>query len=110
MNEAWLSPTNNSNARAIREVQMALGLHPDGQYSRGLVASVCDFQSANKLTADGLVGPATWAALHGLKVDQPKKAPAKKKAAAPKAAAPKAVATKKAATKKAPVKKKAAAK
>ena len=105
MNEAWLSPTNNSNKRAIREVQMALGVHPDGQYSRNLVALVSDFQATNKLTVDGLVGPATWAALHGTKPEKPKKAPAKKKAAAPKEPEAKAPAEKKA-----PAKKKAAAK
>ena len=105
MNEAWLSPTNNSNKRAIREVQMALGVHPDGQYSRSLTALVSNFQATNKLTVDGLVGPATWAALHGTKPEKPKKAPVKKKAAAPKAEVAEAPVKKKA-----PAKKKAAAK
>ena len=68
MSDAWLSPSNNSNARAIREVQMSLGLHPDGQYSRSTVRAVSDFQGANGLTADGLVGPATWAAFSGEKL------------------------------------------
>ena len=104
MSDAWLSPTNNSDKRAIREVQMALGLHPDGQYSRGLVRIVSDFQLTNKLTADGLVGPLTWAALNGEKPKAKKKAPAKKEAE------PKEAEAKAPAKKKAPVKKKAAAK
>ena len=83
---------------------MVLGLHADGQYSRSLVAAVSGFQSANKLTTDGLVGPATWGALHGIKAEKPK-APAKKKVAAPKAEAAEAPVKKKA-----PAKKKAAAK
>ena len=78
MSEAWLSPSNNSNKRAIREVQLALGLHPDGQYSRSLVAQVSDFQATNKLEVDGLVGPITWAALHGTKPEKPKKKAPKK--------------------------------
>lgn len=86
---------------------MALGVHPDGQYSRGLTATVSDFQTTNKLTVDGLVGPATWAALHGTQAEKPK-APAKKKAAAPKAEA--AEAPEAPVKKKAPAKKKAAGK
>ena len=76
---------------------MSLGLHPDGQYSRSTVRAVSDFQGANGLTADGLVGPATWAAFSGEK-------PAAKKKAAPK----KEPVAKKAPAKKAPAKKAAA--
>jgi peptidoglycan hydrolase-like protein with peptidoglycan-binding domain len=105
MSDVWLSPTNNSDKRAIREVQIALGLHPDGQYSRGLVRTVSDFQATNKLTVDGMVGPATWAVLQGTPAEKPKKkAPAKKKAE------PKEAEAKASAKKKAPAKKKAAAK
>ena len=81
MSDAWLSPSNNSNARAIREVQMNLGLHPDGQYSPATVRAVSDFQSANGLASDGLVGPATWAMFAGEAPAPKKKAPAKKAAA-----------------------------
>lgn len=104
MSDAWLSPTNNSNKRSIREVQMALGLHADGQYSRGLVATVSDFQATNGLVADGMVGPATWGALLGMPEEKPKKASTKKEAE------PKEAEAKAPAKKKAPVKKKAAAK
>ena len=105
MSDAWLSPTNNSDKRAIREVQMALGLHPDGQYSRGLARTVSDFQATNKLTVDGMVGPATWSSLLGVTAEKPKKkAPAKKKAE------PKEAEAKAPAKKKAPPNKKAAAK
>jgi len=99
MSDAWLSPSNNSNARAIREVQMSLGLHPDGQYSTATVRAVSDFQNANALTADGLVGPATWAAFAGEK-------PAAKKKASPK----KSVEAKKTPVKKAPAKKSSSSK
>ena len=78
MSDAWLSPTNNSNKRSIREVQMALGLHADGQYGPRLVAAVSEFQATNDLVADGLVGPLPWAALNGEKPKAKKKAPAKK--------------------------------
>ena len=100
MSDAWLSPSNNSDTRAIREVQLALGLYQSGQYDVRLARAVADFQSANNLVEDGLVGPATWAAFAGEIPAPKKKAPAKK--AEPKAEA------KKAPAKKAPAKKAAA--
>ena len=97
MSDAWLSSTNNSDKRAIREVQMALGLHPDGQYGRSLSRTISEFQATNKLTVDGMVGPITWAALQGAPAEKPKKkTPAKKKAAASKETEAKAPAKKKA--------------
>lgn len=105
MSDVWLSPTNNSNANAIREVQLSLGLHQSGQYDVRLSGAVADFQGANGLKTDGVVGPETWSALTGQVPVTKKKAPAKKSAA--KKAAPEKEAT---AKKKAPAKKKAASK
>ena len=103
---SWLSVTNNSNAHDIRRAQSLLNVHPSGQFGPGMAQSVSDFQAENKLTVDGMIGPATWSALEGTAAPKPKKAPAKKKADVDNGDEAKAAAP----TKKTPAKKKAAAK
>jgi peptidoglycan hydrolase-like protein with peptidoglycan-binding domain len=58
-----------TTGRAVRRLQRALrrtpnpGITVDGSFSPQLEASVKDFQEGAGLTADGIVGPLTWAAL-----------------------------------------------
>ena len=44
-------------------LQRALGISADGIFGPGTQAAVKSFQRSHGLTADGIVGPATWAAL-----------------------------------------------
>lgn len=43
----------------------------DGDFGAGTDSSVKEFQSANNLTADGIVGPSTWAALEEVEKSGP---------------------------------------
>jgi hypothetical protein len=58
-----------SQGEAVKQAQTALnakgnyGLVVDGVFGAKTKAAVIDFQSKNGLTADGIVGPATWAKL-----------------------------------------------
>ena len=47
----------------MKQIQKALNLLPDGIYGRLTEERVKEFQSANGLKADGVVGPATMAKL-----------------------------------------------
>lgn len=51
----------------VRAAQYLLGLatrkNADGIFSADMVSRVCSWQSARKLTADGIIGPATWTAI-----------------------------------------------
>jgi penicillin-insensitive murein DD-endopeptidase len=47
----------------VAEVQMILGIEADGRFGPITLNAVEDFQAAHNLTADGIVGPKTWAAL-----------------------------------------------
>jgi GH25 family lysozyme M1 (1,4-beta-N-acetylmuramidase) len=53
---------------AVRAVQAELNAHGatlpvDGQFSDATRTAVITFQTSNKLTADGVIGPSTWQAL-----------------------------------------------
>jgi len=58
---------------AVKEIQQALGIQPDGFFGPRTEQAVKEFQSAHSLDADGIVGPRTRA----------KMAPAEKKDASP---------------------------
>jgi len=52
-----------AHSRAVKRLQRALGLTPDGIYGRGTKRVVLRFQRQHGLKADGIVGPATWSML-----------------------------------------------
>lgn len=52
-----------STGQAVKEIQRALGLTDDGKYGPQTEARVSAWQTEQKLTADGIVGPVTWKAL-----------------------------------------------
>ncbi|MGA4668440.1 peptidoglycan-binding protein [Propionibacteriaceae bacterium Y1923] len=56
---------NGDNNNIVRGVQARLSITVDGQFGPGTLSAVTTFQRNNGLTADGVVGPATWAKLVG---------------------------------------------
>ena len=52
-----------SRGMAVRYLQYRLGIQFDGQFGNQTEQGVEAFQRAHNLNADGIVGPATWAAL-----------------------------------------------
>ena len=51
---------NGSTGSNVKLLQEFLNIHADGIFGKGTTKSVKEFQNANGLTADGIVGPATW--------------------------------------------------
>jgi N-acetylmuramoyl-L-alanine amidase len=56
---------NQSSGPAVRYLQFRVGVAIDGIYGPGTLEAVRRFQTQNRLTVDGIVGPQVWAALIG---------------------------------------------
>ena len=57
----------------VKQLQLKLGIEPDGDFGRKTEDAVEDFQESHGIKADGVVGPYTWEALDAT---QPKPPPA----------------------------------
>ena len=57
-----------AKGEAVRCLERALRLTPGGVFDDLLEREVKNYQATNGLTADGIVGPRTWAALSGLDI------------------------------------------
>jgi len=55
----WLR--RGATGEAVKEVQRAVGVHPDGVFGPLTERAVKDFQSTHGLPVYGIVGPRTWA-------------------------------------------------
>lgn len=56
---------DNANEAATRYLQWRLGIRVDGDFGSNTRNTVVNYQRSNRLTADGIVGPNTWAKLIG---------------------------------------------
>ncbi|MBK1986318.1 N-acetylmuramoyl-L-alanine amidase [Sphaerospermopsis aphanizomenoides BCCUSP55] len=56
---------NQTSGPIMRYLQHRVGAVPDGIYGSNTEAAIKKFQQQNSLTADGIVGPATWQKLIG---------------------------------------------
>lgn len=61
LNTVRYGETNN----IVRGVQARLSIAVDGSFGSGTLSAVKSYQSSNGLTADGVVGPNTWARMVG---------------------------------------------
>ncbi len=52
-----------SKGKEVKILQEFLGISADGVFGKGTEKTVKTWQANNKLTADGIVGPATWDAM-----------------------------------------------
>ena len=53
------------NNEDVKKLQAKLGVEPMGNFGPKTETAVKEWQAANGLTADGIVGPATWAKIMG---------------------------------------------
>jgi N-acetylmuramoyl-L-alanine amidase len=56
---------NQTTGPVMRYIQHRVGTVADGIYGRNTEAAIKRFQQQNGLTADGIIGPATWQKLIG---------------------------------------------
>jgi N-acetylmuramoyl-L-alanine amidase len=56
---------NQTSGPIMRYLQYRVGTTPDGIYGRQTEAAIKRYQQQNGLTADGIIGPATWGKLLG---------------------------------------------
>lgn len=56
---------NHAGGTVVKYIQHRVGVETDGVYGPGTAAAVEKFQKQNGLTADGNIGPQTWAKLIG---------------------------------------------
>ena len=56
-----------SRGQDVKDLQEFLEIGADGIFGSGTEAAVKQWQSLNGLTADGIVGPATWDAMASLR-------------------------------------------
>ena len=49
-----------SRGKEVKQLQEFLEIKADGIFGEGTKKAVQEFQNANGLVADGIVGPATW--------------------------------------------------
>ena len=55
-----------SKGNEVNQLQQKLGLTADGSFGTGTEKAVKDWQTANGLKADGLVGDGTWSKMFGV--------------------------------------------
>jgi len=72
-----------SKGEDVKKLQSFLGLGADGSFGPGTEKAVKDWQSANGLTPDGLVGDGTWAKMFPAGAASPNPAPVPVSAAIP---------------------------
>lgn len=61
----------NSNGEDVKKLQIKLGLTPDGVFGKNTELKVKEWQTANGLKADGIVGDITWTKLFQVKTTTP---------------------------------------
>lgn len=55
--------TPNMHGKAVQDLQVLLGVEPDGIFGKLTKDAVVSFQKKHNLTPDGIAGPITWRAL-----------------------------------------------
>lgn len=63
-----VSRSRTNDPEAVKIIQRAVGVEPDGKFGPATEAAVRKFQLAHGLVGDGICGPKTWLAIDSLKV------------------------------------------